>query len=139
MTLSFCANNLKCGQIGQIKLLFLEAGAVCPFENSVCRVISTMENFGYRLVDITDLNLSPKRGVLWLTELAFRRASSPHFRRSPLTNSGNATILPWLGFLERFLEVSTHYPSIVRKRDVRLQQVWMPYFFPFKAVVTPVP
>jgi hypothetical protein len=50
---------------------------MCPSENSVGRVISTMENFGYRLVDITDPNRSPKHGVLWLTELAFRRASSP--------------------------------------------------------------
>ena len=63
--------------IGKTDVFLLEAGALCPFENSVGRVISTMENFGYRLLDITDLNRSPKHGVLWLTELAFLRASSP--------------------------------------------------------------
>lgn len=63
--------------IGKTDVFLLEAGVACPFENSVARVISTMEDFGYRLVDITELNRSPKYGVLWLTELAFLRASSP--------------------------------------------------------------
>lgn len=63
--------------IGKTEVFLLEAGALCPFENSVGRVISTMEDFGYRLLDITELNRSPKHGVLWLTELAFLRASSP--------------------------------------------------------------
>jgi hypothetical protein len=30
-----------------------------------------------RLIDITDLNRSPRHGVLWLTELAFLRNGSP--------------------------------------------------------------
>jgi FkbM family methyltransferase len=63
--------------IGKTDVFLLEAGALCPFENSVARVIGTMESFGYRLMDITELNRSPKHGVLWLTELAFLRASSP--------------------------------------------------------------
>jgi FkbM family methyltransferase len=67
------ASNL----IGKTNVFLLEAGVRCPFENSVARVISTMENFDYHLVDITELNRSPKHGVLWLTELAFLRGSSP--------------------------------------------------------------
>ncbi len=63
--------------IGKTDVFLLEAGVICPFENSVARVVSTMENFGYRLIDITELNRSPKYGVLWLTEFAFLRASSP--------------------------------------------------------------
>jgi len=63
--------------ISKTDVFLLEAGVICPFENSVARVVSTMENFGYRLVDITELNRSPKHGVLWLTELAFLRTSSP--------------------------------------------------------------
>jgi Methyltransferase FkbM domain len=63
--------------VGKTDVFLLEAGALCPFENSVGHVISTMEDFGYRLLDITDLNRSPKHGVLWLTELAFLRKSSP--------------------------------------------------------------
>ncbi|MFI5096518.1 MAG: FkbM family methyltransferase [Candidatus Acidiferrales bacterium] len=63
--------------IGKTDVFLLEAGVICPFENSVVRVVTTMENIGYRLVDITELNRSPKHGVLWLTELAFLRKSSP--------------------------------------------------------------
>jgi FkbM family methyltransferase len=63
--------------IGKTEVFLLEAGVLCPFENSVARVVSMMEDFGYRLVDITELNRSPKHGVLWLTELAFLRSSSP--------------------------------------------------------------
>ena len=58
-------------------MFLLEAGVLCPFENSVARVVNTMADFGYRLIDITDLNRSPKHAVLWLTELAFVRSSSP--------------------------------------------------------------
>lgn len=63
--------------IGKTDVFLLEAGVLCPFENSVARVVSTMADFGYRLADITELNRSPKHGVLWLTELAFLRSSSP--------------------------------------------------------------
>ena len=62
--------------IGKTDVFLLEAGVLCPFENSVARVVSTMADFGYRLVDITEMNRSPKHGVLWLTELAFLRSSS---------------------------------------------------------------
>jgi hypothetical protein len=36
-----------------------------------------MEAAGYRLIDITDLNRSPKHGVLWLCEMAFLRNGAP--------------------------------------------------------------
>ena len=36
-----------------------------------------MSDHDYRLIDLTDMNRSPKHGVLWLTELAFLRRSSP--------------------------------------------------------------
>jgi len=62
--------------IGKTDVFLLEAGVLCPFENSVARVVSTMAGLGYRLVDITELNRSPKHGVLWLTELAFLRSSN---------------------------------------------------------------
>ncbi len=62
--------------IGKTELFLLEAGVICPYENSVARVIAKMDELGYRLLDITDLNRSPKHGVLWLMELAFLRKSS---------------------------------------------------------------
>lgn len=62
--------------IGKTDVFLPEAGVLCPFENSVARAVSTMADFGCRLVDITELNRSPKHGVLWLTELAFLRSSS---------------------------------------------------------------
>jgi FkbM family methyltransferase len=49
------------------------------YENSVEEVIKFMANAGYRLLDITDLNRSPKHGVLWLCELAFLRNGSSLF------------------------------------------------------------
>jgi FkbM family methyltransferase len=62
--------------VGKTDVFLLEAGVLAPLENSMARVVSTMADFGYRLVDITELNRSPKYGVLWLTELAFLRSSS---------------------------------------------------------------
>jgi len=50
-----------------------------PYENSVAKAITLMNDRGYRLIDITELNRSPKYGVLWLTELAFLRNASPLF------------------------------------------------------------
>ena len=35
-----------------------------------------MAHAGYRILDITDLNRSPKYGVLWLCEVAFLRNGS---------------------------------------------------------------
>jgi FkbM family methyltransferase len=49
------------------------------YKNSIEEVIKFMANTGYRLLDITDMNRSPKHGVLWLCELAFLRNGSPLF------------------------------------------------------------
>lgn len=49
------------------------------YDNTVVEVIQFMANTGYRLLDITDLNRSPKHGVLWLCELAFLKDGSPLF------------------------------------------------------------
>jgi FkbM family methyltransferase len=58
--------------------IFLTEAMVCgPYENSVLGVVQHMASAGYRLIDITDLNRSPKHGVLWLCELAFLRRGSP--------------------------------------------------------------
>lgn len=67
------ASNL----IGKTDVFLLEAAALCQFQNTMSCVISTMDNLGYRILDITELNRSPKHGVLWLTELAFLRKGSP--------------------------------------------------------------
>lgn len=46
------------------------------YKNSVEEMLKFMADAGYRLLDITDLNRSPKYGVLWLCELAFLRNGS---------------------------------------------------------------
>ena len=49
---------------------------LCPFENTVAAAVQFMAEHGYRLIDITEINRSPKHNVLWLTELAFLRNAS---------------------------------------------------------------
>jgi FkbM family methyltransferase len=51
-----------------------------PYENTIAKVIPAMEKVGYHAVDITDINRSPRYGVLWLCELAFLRNDSAVFR-----------------------------------------------------------
>jgi FkbM family methyltransferase len=46
------------------------------FENSLSKVIGCMARAGYGPVDITNLNRSPKHGIVWLCELAFLRNGS---------------------------------------------------------------
>jgi FkbM family methyltransferase len=62
--------------LGKTEVFFLEAGVLCPFENSVAAAVKFMAEQGYHLIDITEINRSPKDNVLWLTELAFLRDSS---------------------------------------------------------------
>ena len=63
--------------------VFLVEAVVCAcdrdYENTAAEVVKFMANAGYRLVDITDLNRSPKHNVLWLCELAFLRNASSLF------------------------------------------------------------
>jgi FkbM family methyltransferase len=62
---------------GETDLFLVEAVVCGNYENSAAEVINFMTRAGYRLLDITDLNRSPKHGVLWLCELAFLRTGSP--------------------------------------------------------------
>ncbi len=63
--------------------VFLVEAVVCAcdrdYENTAAEIVKYMANTGYRLVDITDLNRSPKHNVLWLCELAFLRNASSLF------------------------------------------------------------
>jgi hypothetical protein len=59
--------------IGKTDVFLLEACVLSPCENSVASVEQFMAEHGYRLIDITDINRSPKDNVLWLTELVFLR------------------------------------------------------------------
>jgi FkbM family methyltransferase len=73
--------------IGKTDIFLLEA-AICGdlmtkttgsgkvFENSLRKVMETMALAGYRILDITDLNRSPKHEALWLCEVAFLRKAS---------------------------------------------------------------
>jgi len=62
--------------LGKTDIFLVEAVVCGNYENSVAEVVRFMANAGYRLMDITDLNRSPKHGVLWLCELAFLRIES---------------------------------------------------------------
>jgi FkbM family methyltransferase len=62
---------------GKTDIFLVEAVVCANYENSVAEVVGFMAKAGYNLMDITDLNRSPKHGVLWLCELAFLREGSP--------------------------------------------------------------
>jgi FkbM family methyltransferase len=61
--------------------VFLVEVTICAalYENSLAQVVRLMDEKGYKVADITDLNRSPKHGVLWLCELAFVRRGSGLF------------------------------------------------------------
>ena len=60
--------------LGKTDVFLLEAAVLCSYENSVAAIIKFMAENDYRLIDVTDINRSPKDNVLWLTELAFLRS-----------------------------------------------------------------
>ena len=63
---------------GKTDIFLIEAAVCAPLcENTMLEVVRRMAEAGYRLMDITDLNRSPKYGVLWVCELAFIRNGSP--------------------------------------------------------------
>lgn len=62
--------------LGKTEVFLVEAAICAPLENSVAEVMRFMNNAGYQLIDITDLNRSPKYGVMWLCEMAFLRKNS---------------------------------------------------------------
>jgi FkbM family methyltransferase len=66
--------------LGKTDIFFVEVTICCGgHENTIARVVRWMDEAGYRVVDITDINRSPKYGVVWLCELAFLRNGSPIF------------------------------------------------------------
>jgi FkbM family methyltransferase len=46
------------------------------YPNTLLAVIQTMDDYGYRLFDFTDLNRTPNRKILWLVEAVFVRKGS---------------------------------------------------------------
>lgn len=64
--------------LGRTDVIFLEA-AVCAtgIENTMATVIGVMDRAGYQMIDLVELNRSPKHGVLWLCELVFMRRGCP--------------------------------------------------------------
>jgi Methyltransferase FkbM domain len=72
--------------LGKTDIILVEAvawGAGGAYDNSVAEVVRFMAEAGYNLMDITDLNRSPRYGVLWLCELAFLRVGSPLWATAP--------------------------------------------------------
>ena len=57
---------------GKTEIFMVEAGVVNKeFDNSFLKLITFMDNNGYRLFEITDLNRPFPLSVLWLVELVF--------------------------------------------------------------------
>jgi FkbM family methyltransferase len=66
--------------LGKTEIFFVEVTICCPsYENTIARIIHRIDEAAYKVVDITDINRSPKYGVLWLCELAFLRNDSALF------------------------------------------------------------
>jgi FkbM family methyltransferase len=60
--------------IAQAHIVLIEATVACPdYPNTAAIIFQKMDALGFRLFDITDLNRSPERGILWLIEAAFVR------------------------------------------------------------------
>lgn len=66
--------------LGKTEIFLVEA-VVCAggYENTAAEVVKFMSEKGYRLIDVTDMNRSPRHGVLWVCELAFLRNGSSLF------------------------------------------------------------
>jgi len=66
--------------------IFLAECAIVPQgqENTALAIIQKMAESGYHLIDITDINRSPKWGVLWLCEFAFLHKTSHLFETAKL-------------------------------------------------------
>jgi FkbM family methyltransferase len=72
--------------LGKTDIFLVEAvvwGVGGAYDNSVAKVVSFMAEAGYNLMDITELNRSPRYGVLLLCELAFLRVGSLLWATAP--------------------------------------------------------
>ena len=59
---------------GKTEIFMVEAGVVNKsFDNSFLKLINFMDENGYRLFEITDLNRPTEPRVLWLVELVFAK------------------------------------------------------------------
>jgi FkbM family methyltransferase len=67
---------------GKTEVFLVEAAVCCGYENSLARVVEFTGEVGYRVFDITELNRSPKHGVLWLVEIVFVQAGSNLLERA---------------------------------------------------------
>jgi hypothetical protein len=57
---------------GKTEIFMVEAGVVNKsFDNSLLKLMNYMDEKGYRLFEITDLNRPYQPKVLWLVELVF--------------------------------------------------------------------
>lgn len=66
--------------IGKTEIILIEAGIFArDLENHLSAVMRRMDALNYQVFDFTDLNRSPKHGVLWLCEMAFLRKGSHLF------------------------------------------------------------
>ena len=58
--------------ISNAQVVLMEAAVMCKaFTNSVAKTTGAMDDMGFCLFDITDLNRTQKHNALWLIELAF--------------------------------------------------------------------
>ena len=58
--------------LGKTEVFLMEASVFCKeFDNTVLKMVKYMDDKGYNLFEITDLNRPVKPNVLWLVELAF--------------------------------------------------------------------
>ncbi len=57
---------------GKTEIFMVEAGVMVPeLKNSVLKLVNFMDDIGYKLYDITDINRTQKHNALWLVELVF--------------------------------------------------------------------
>lgn len=62
---------------GITEIFMVEAGVMAKnIKNSAAAVIQYMDENGYRLMDITDINRTTKQNALWLAELVFLKKNS---------------------------------------------------------------
>jgi FkbM family methyltransferase len=67
------ASNL----LGRSEIIFAEVGlAARDIENNAAAVVNFMNDAGYRMIDITDINVSPRHKLTWVCEFAFIRNQS---------------------------------------------------------------
>jgi|SRR5579859_770826 len=69
--------------LGQTEIVLAEGSiGQLDFENMAGALIDAMDDYGYRLFDITDVVRSPKHDALWLCEFAFLLKSSERLKQA---------------------------------------------------------